>query len=127
MTTQKWGALAAWMLAVTSIAAPLILVTGPTQPLQLSIYDLGDFLGGPVWSASLIALILILMEKIGEKAKDRMTVALIAAALSAAAAITAAMIRTANRQYLAQHWEINEAGWHDSLVAWTTVITGITA
>lgn len=122
MTTQKWAGLASFALAVTVIAAPLILVTGPTQPLRLSIYDVADFLGGPVWSASLITLVYVLKERIGENAPHRLSLALLAAAVSAGASMAAVAIRTANRQYLAAH-----PGGLSALIAWTTVLSGLAA
>src|SRR5262249_20174153 len=95
-------------------------------PLTLSVYDLAEFLGGPVWSVCLITLIIVLREKIGEKARNRMTVALVAAALAAVSAVAGGMIRTAERQYLAIHTELLGPVRLAPLIAWGTLITGIT-
>lgn len=125
MNTQKWAAIACVVLPVATTASGLIMVTGPTEPLRLSRYDLAEFLGGPVVAVCLITIMLVLREKIGESAKNRMTVALIAAVLAAAAAITVGMIRTANRQYLAHHTEMNDSAWMAPMITWGTIIIGI--
>jgi hypothetical protein len=127
MTMQKWGGLASFLLAAAFIVAPLIYLTGnlrdPTGPFT---YALADFLYGPVWAASLVTAVFALRERIGERAPRRMTLALMVAVLAAGAMVLVASIRSANRQYHLDHLELQLEISTMVLVAWTTLVAGVT-
>ena len=128
MTVQKWGALASFLLPAGFLVAPLIYLVGDLRsslgPLG---YSLADFLYGPLWAACFVTAFFALREHIGERAPRRMALALIAAALAAGAMVLVACIRAANRQYHLGHPELQLEESIPVLVAWTTIITGITA
>src|SRR5512137_607245 len=97
---QKWGGLASFLMAVTFIVPSWIYLTGNLRDaLGPLAYSLADFLYGPVWAASLVTAVLALRERIGERAPRRMTLALLAAFIAAAAFVGVACIRSANRHY----------------------------
>ncbi len=128
MTIQKWGGLASFLLAVTFIVSPLIYLTGDLRDLMgLVAYDLADFLNGPVWAASLVTVVLALRERFGEHAPRRMNLALMAAMIAAAAMISVAFIRSANRHYHINHPELNLEMSTQVLVVWTALVAGVTA
>ena len=126
-TLQKWGGFAAFVLAVTFIVPRLIYLTGDLRaafgPLT---YDLGDFLYGPVWAASLVTMVFALRERIGNRASRRMSLALLAAVLAAGAMVSVACIRSANRHYHLIHPELHLEEASDVLVVWTTIVAGLT-
>jgi len=115
------------LLAVTFIVAPLLYFTGNLRdalgPLS---YDVADFLYGPVWAASLISVVFVLRERIGERAPRRMSLALQAAVLAAGLAVVVAFIRSANRHYHLLHPELHLESSGDVLVVWTTLVAGLT-
>jgi hypothetical protein len=115
------------LLAVTFIVAPLIYLTGNLRdafgPLS---YDVADFLYGPVWAASLVSVVFILRERIGERAPRRMSLALLAAVLAAGIMVVVACIRSANRHYHLLHPELHLENSSDVLVVWTTLVAGLT-
>ena len=124
---QKWGGLAAFLLAVTFIAPRLIYLTGDLRsPLGQLTYDLGDFLYGPVWAASLVTLVFALRERISRGAPRRMSLALLAAVLAAGAMVSVACIRSANRHYHLIHPELHLEAASYVLVVWTTIVAGLT-
>jgi hypothetical protein len=86
-------------------------------------YALADFLFGPVGAASLVMTVVVLRERIGERAPCQMSLALLAAALAAALFVTAAFFRSANRQYLIQQPALE----YVLLPAWTTIVTSVIA
>ena len=64
MTTNKWGALASFLLAISFLVAPLIYLMGNLRDaMGIFAYDLADFLYGPVLSASLITVTYALREQ----------------------------------------------------------------
>jgi hypothetical protein len=89
-------------------------------------YDLADFLYGPVWAASLISLVFILRERIGERATHRMSLAMLATVLAGATMIAIACIRSANRHYHLMHPELHLEDSSTVLVVWTTLVAGLT-
>ncbi|NJO00173.1 MAG: hypothetical protein HC875_41700 [Anaerolineales bacterium] len=101
-TIQKWGGLASFLLAAAFIVPGFIYLTGNLReangPL---VYALADFLYGPVWAASLITAVLALRERLGGHAPRRMSLALGAALLAAAAMVAVAVSArpTANTIY----------------------------
>ena len=128
MTMMKWGAHASFLLAAAFIVAPLIYVMGPVRAtIGPSAYDLADFLFGPVWGVSLVTAVFALRERIGEAAPRRSTLALVAAALSAAMFVAAALFRSTNRQYHALHPELHLESSSIVLLVWTTLLAGVTA
>jgi len=128
MTMQKWGGLASFLLAVAFIVPPWIYLTGDLQAASGPfVYALADFLFGPVCAASLVMAFVALRERIGAGAPRRMSLALLAAALAAAMFVTAAFVRSANRQYLTIHPELSDDLSRTLLVAWTTIVAGVIA
>jgi hypothetical protein len=89
-------------------------------------YSMADFLYGPVWAASLVALVFTLREQIGASAPRRMSLALLAAVLAAGTMILVACIRSANRQYHLIHPELHLEESQAVLIVWTTLVAGVT-
>jgi hypothetical protein len=128
MTINKWGGLASFLLAVSFIVAPLIYLIGNLRDaIGVFAYNLADFLYGPILSASLIALIYVLRERIGESAFRRMDLALLASILSAVGMAAVAFIRASNRHYHLIHPELNLENSSTVLIVWTTLVTGMSA
>jgi hypothetical protein len=125
-TTQKWGGLAAFLLAGAFMIAPYIYLVGNLRdtfgPLG---YSIADVLYGPVWAASLVTLVFALREHIGTGASRRMSLALLAAALAAGAMVCVALIRASNRHYHLVHPELHLETSTTVLVVWTTLIAGM--
>ncbi len=115
------------LLVVAFIVAPLIYFTGNLReavgPLS---YDVADFLYGPVWAASLVTVVFMLRERIGERAPRRMSLALMAAVLTAGITVAVAFIRSANRHYHLLHPELHLENSRDVLIVWTTLVAGLT-
>jgi hypothetical protein len=125
---QKWGGLASFLMAVTFIVPSWIYLTGNLRDaLGPLAYSLADFLYGPVWAASLVTAVLALRERIGERAPRRMTLALLAAFIAAAAFVGVACIRSANRHYHLIHPELHLENSTTVLVVWTTLVAGVIA
>lgn len=128
MTTQKWGGLASFLLAVSFIVAPLIYLMGNLRDAMGAFgYDLADFLYGPILSASLVIVIYILRERIGNQATRRMDLALLASLLAAGGMATVAFIRASNRHYHLLHPELNLENSQTVLLVWTTLVAGVSA
>lgn len=115
------------LLAVASVVAPFIYLVGNLRdtlgPLS---YDVADFLYGPVWAASLISVVFVLRERIGERAPRRMSLALLAAVLAAGITVAVALIRSANRHYHILHPDLHLENSSDILVMWATLVAGLT-
>jgi hypothetical protein len=115
------------LLAVAFVIAPLIYLLGNLRdtfgPLA---YDLADFLYGPVWAASLVSVVFVLRERMGERAPRRMLLALLAAVLAAGAMVLVACIRSANRHYHLIHPELHLENSSTVLIVWTTLVAGMT-
>jgi len=125
---MKWGGFASLLLAVTFIVAPLIYFAGNLRDAMGPLsYDLADFLYGPVWAASLVTAVFTLRERMGEYAPRRMSLALLAALLSAGATVAVACIRASNRHYHLMHPELNLEMSSTVLVVWTTLVAGMTS
>jgi hypothetical protein len=115
------------LLVVAFIVAPLIYLVGNLRDAMGPFaYALADFLYGPVWAASLVTLVFMLREQIGERAPRRMSLALLAAILAAGAMILVACIRSANRQYHLIHPELHLENSQTVLIVWTTLVAGVT-
>jgi len=115
------------LLAVAFIVAPLIYLVGNLRDAMGPFaYAVADFLYGPVWGASLVSIVSMLRERIGERAPRRMSMALLAAVLAAGTMVTVACIRSANRQYHLLHPELHLENSSDVLVVWTTLVAGLT-
>ena len=115
------------LLAVAFIVAPLIYLVGNLRDaIGPFAYAVADFLYGPVWAASLVALVFMLRERIGERAPRRMSLALMAAILAAGAMIAVACIRSANRHYHLIHPELHLENSSTVLIVWTTLVAGVT-
>jgi len=125
-TTQRWGGLASFLLAVTFIVPPLIYLVGDLRDsLGPFAYSLADFLYGPVWAASLVTMVFALREHVGSRAPRRMSLALLAAVLAAGAMGFVAFIRASNRHYHLVHPELHLEMDTTVLVVWTTIIAGV--
>ncbi|MGH2544214.1 MAG: hypothetical protein ACRDIB_15565 [Ardenticatenaceae bacterium] len=127
MMLQKWGGITFFILAVTFVIAPILYFVGPEQAIAPLVYNLADFLYGPVWGASLVTAVFALRERLGERAPRRMTLALLAASLAAGALVSAALIRSANRHYHLMHPELNLEMSAPVLIVWTTIVAGVIA
>jgi hypothetical protein len=128
MTISKWGGVASFLLAVSFVVAPMIYLTGNLRDtFGVFTYNLADFLYGPVVSASLITLVYVLRERIGESALRRMDLALLAAVLSAVGMAAVAFIRASNRHYHLIHPELNLENSITVLLVWTTLVAGMNA
>ena len=115
------------LLAIAIIVAPMIYLVGNLRDaLGPFAYAVADFLYGPVWAASLVALVFTLRERIGERAPRRMSLALLAAVLAAGAMIAVACIRSANRQYHVAHPELHLEESQTVLIVWATLVAGMT-
>jgi hypothetical protein len=115
------------LLAVAFIVAPTIYLVGNLRDAMGPFaYALADFLYGPVWAASLVALFFTLRERIGGHAPRRMSLALLAAVLAAGAMIAVACIRSANRHYHLIHPELHLENSSTVLIVWTTLVAGVT-
>lgn len=104
-----------------------LLMGNLRDALGVFAYDLADFLYGPILSASLVTLIYVLRERIGERAFRRMDLALLAAVLSAVGMAAVAFIRAANRHYHLLHPELNLEDSATVLIVWTTLVAGVNA
>ena len=114
------------LLAVAFIVAPMIYLFGNLRDaVGPFAYAVADFLYGPVWAASLVALFFTLRERIGERAPRRMSLALLAAVLAAGAMIAVACIRSANRHYHLIHPELHLENSSTVLIVWTTLVAGV--
>jgi hypothetical protein len=128
MTINKLGGVASLLLAVSFIVAPLIYLIGNLRDtFGVLLYDLADFLYGPVVSASLITLIYALRELIGKSAFRRMDLALLAAVLSVVGMAAVAFIRASNRDYHLLHPELNLENSSTVLIIWTTLVAGMSS
>jgi hypothetical protein len=115
------------LLAVAFVVAPLIYLVGNLRDAMGPFaYAVADFLYGPVWAASLVALVFAVREHIGERAPRRMSLALLATVLAAGAMIAVACIRSANRQYHLMHPELHLENSTTVLIVWTTLVAGMT-
>jgi len=128
MTINKWGGLASFLIAASFIVAPFIYLTGNLRDaIGVFAYDLADFLYGPILAASLVTVIYVLRERIGERAYRRMDLALLAAVLSAAGMAAVAFLRASNRHYHLMHPELNLQDSTTVLIVWTTLVAGANA
>ena len=126
MSINKWGGLASFLIAVSFVVAPLIYLIGNLQDaVGVFAYDLADFLYGPILSASLVTMIYVLRERIGESAFRRMDLALLAAVLSAAGMAAVAFFRASNRHYHLLHPELSLENSTTVLIVWTTLVAGM--
>ena len=126
LTTQKWGGLASFLLALAFIVSPLIYLFGNLRDAMGPFaYSLADFLYGPVWAASLVTMVFALRERMGERAPRRMSLALLAAGLAAGAMLLVACIRAANRHYHLIHPELHLETSSTVLIVWTTLVAGV--
>jgi hypothetical protein len=115
------------LLAIAFIVAPLIYLVGNLRDAMGPFtYAVADFLYGPVWAASLVALVFAVREQIGERAPRRMSLALLATVLAAGAMIAVACIRSANRHYHLIHPELHLESSSAVLIVWTTLVAGVT-
>jgi hypothetical protein len=119
--------ISALLLAVAFIVAPMIYLVGNLRDAMGPFsYALADFLYGPVWAASLVSLVFMLRERIGERAPRRMSLALLAALLAAGTMVLVACIRSANRHYHLIHPELHLENSQTVLIVWTTLVAGVT-
>jgi len=129
-TTTNLGYIAlisSTLFAVAFIVAPMIYLVGNLRDAMGPFaYNLADFLYGPVWAASLINVVFILRERIGERAPRRMSLALSATVLAAGTMILIACVRSANRQYHILHPELHLENSITVLAVWGTLISGLT-
>ena len=119
--------ISAMLLAVALIVAPGIYLAGNLRDAMGPFsYDLADFLYGPVWAASMVSIVFMLRERIGQRAPRRMSLALLATILAAGTMVAVACIRSANRHYHLDHPELHLENSQTVLIVWTTLVAGLT-
>jgi hypothetical protein len=127
VNSRSTALISSLLLAAAFIVAPAIYLFGNLRDAMGPFaYAVADFLYGPVWAVSLVTLVFLLRERIGEHAPRRMSLALLATVLAAAAMIIIACIRSANRQYHLMHPELRLEESVTVLVVWTTLVAGLT-
>lgn len=128
VTMQKWGGLAAFLLAVAFIVPELIYLTGNLRDVSGPVaYGLADFLYGPLKAVCLVTLVYALRERIGERAPGRMSLVLLTALLAAGMFVTAALLRSTNRHYHLIQPELHLEMSQTVLIVWTTLVGGVIA
>lgn len=128
VTLQQWGGLASFLLPLMFIVPQGIYLVGDLRTASgPATYALADFLFGPGCAACLVLFFTALRERIGAPASRQMALAVLTAALGAAMFVTAAFLRSANRQYLNQQPELAESLSTTLLPAWTTIVSGVIA
>ena len=119
--------ISAILLAVAFIVAPWIYLVGNLRDAPGPFgYAVADFLYGPVRAASLVTVVFMLRERIGERAPRRMSLALLAAVLAAGIIVAVACIRSANRHYHLMHPDLHLENSTDVLIVWATLVAGLT-
>jgi predicted membrane protein len=119
--------ISAMLLAVAFIVAPGIYLVGNLRdPMGPFNYAVADFLYGPVWAASMVSIVFMLRERIGQRAPRRMSLALLATILAAGTMVLVACIRSANRHYHLDHPELHLENSQTVLIVWTTLVAGLT-
>ena len=119
--------ISAMLLAVAFIVAPGIYLVGNLRdPMGPFNYAVADFLYGPVWAASMVSIVFMLRERIGQRAPRRMSLALLATILAAGTMVAVACIRSANRHYHLDHPELHLENSQTVLIVWTTLVAGLT-
>jgi hypothetical protein len=125
--TGRTALVSSILLTVAFVVAPWIYLVGNLRDAMGALgYTIADFLYGPVWAASLISMVFILREQIGERAPRRMSLALLAAVLAAGTMIMIACIRSANRQYHLLHPDLHLENSTTVLIVWGTLVAGLT-
>lgn len=120
------GALAAFLLAFSSIAASLIYLTGNLRSYLGPLgYSLADFLYGPVWATSLVTMVTSLRERLDSQAPRRMNFALMISILTGALMVLTACIRSANRLYHLAHPELALENNQSVLAVWAALVAGV--
>jgi len=123
---QKWGWLASGLMAVAFIVPSLVYLMGNLRDASGPLaYAFADFLYGPVWAASLVTMVFALREQIGERAPQRMTLALLVALMAAGAFVGVACVRSANRHYHLLHPDLHLETSTTVLVVWATLVAGV--
>ncbi|MDA0242681.1 MAG: hypothetical protein OT477_04645 [Chloroflexi bacterium] len=126
MTINKWGGLASFLIALSFMVAPPIYLIGNLRDAMGRLgYNLADFLSGPVLSVSLVTLIYVLRERIGQNAFRRMDLALLTAVLAAVGLAAVAFIRASNRHYHLTHPDLHLENATTVLLVWDTLVTGM--
>lgn len=127
-TIQKWGGLASFLLAVAFIVPELIYLTGKLEEVNGPLaYALADFLYGPVKAACLVTVVYALRERVGERASRRMSLALLITVLAAGMFVTAALLRSTNRNYHLIHPDLHLEMSQTVLIVWATQVGGVIA
>lgn len=127
-TVQKWGGLAAFLLAVVLIVPELIYLTGNLAEVNGPlVYALADFLYGPVKAACLVTVVYALCEPIGERAPRRMSLVRLTTVLAAGLFVTAALLRATNRHYHLIYPDLHLETSQTVLIVWTTLVGGVIA
>lgn len=143
-TVQKWGSIASFVQAVIFLIAPVIYfvfipaatgLAGPDflDPFKLRpvlanpAFDLGDFVFGPLWAASLVIVLMALYEHLESAAPRRMRLAIIASCLSAALFVGASTVQTVGRHYISSHPELDAVIYESIFRSLSMVVPGLTS
>lgn len=144
ISLQKWGSVASFTQAAIFFIAPLVYfvalpaatgLDGPdfNDPFKLRpvlanpVFDLGDFLFGPLWAASLVLSMIGMREYFGESAARRMQMAVMTACLSATLFVAGGVVQTVGRHYISMHPELSDQVFESIFRALSMVVPGLTS
>lgn len=141
---RKWGSVASFVQAAIFLIAPVIyfvvlpMATGLTgtdfnDPFKLRFvlanpaFDLGDFLFGPLWAASLVVSMLAMSEYLGDASPRRMQMVIISSSLSAALFVAGGVVQTVGRNYISIHPELDANVFESIFRTLSMVVPGLTS
>jgi len=126
MTQSRIGGVASLVLAAAYLIPASIYLAGDLRTaLGPWTYSLADLLYGPVWAVSLITSFWAVRARFGGVAPQRISWATTATWLAAAAMVTVACIRSANRQYHLTHPDLHLEDSTTVLIVWATLVSGV--
>lgn len=159
VTIKKLGGIASFLQAIIFFITPVVYfvivpaATGLTgsdfsDPFKLRsvlanpVFDLGDFLLGPLWAASLVISLLAMRDYFDDTAPRLMQMAIITSSLSAVLFVAGGIVQTTGRHYISMHPELaanvfesvfrslsmvvpglTSSGWH--FLGWTLILLGM--
>jgi len=144
MNIKKLGSIASFAQAAIFLIVPVIYfvivpaATGLTgtdfsDPFKLRsvlanpVFDLGDFLLGPLWAASLVISVLAMREHLEDTAPHRMQLAVIASSLSAALFVAGGVVQTTGRHYISMNPELDANVFESIFRSLSMIVPGLTS
>lgn len=126
MTMSKWAGVLSVASAAALIVPAYVYLTGDLRTaLGPWVYGLADLLYGPIWAASLIGSTSVVQARVRGGAPRRISASTAATWLAAAAMVTVACIRSANRQYHVTHPDLHLEDSTTVLVVWATLVAAV--